>query len=220
MVILLVISTLIAAILIEQLISRQSTAAAAKDFPASTFPIFSKSSVYAPEGYLISKYHTWVHPEEKAVKVGIDNFAVKALGNIFIKNIVDPGKSVKKGDPIITAEAHGEQINFRSPVNGVIKSVNRLLFNNTVKDAYGKDWGLVIEKEENGAILMSGSQARHWLRKEMRRLKDFLAECSFAPEAVGVTMYDGGNIVEGILSELGRKVIPNFEKEFLSGSND
>lgn len=218
MVVIFVILTLIIALLIEQLLNKQKSDV--KEHAVSAFPIFSKSSVYAPEGYQISKYHTWVHTEENTVKVGIDSFAVKALGNIFIKEILMPGKSVKKGEPVITAEAHGEQINFRSPVSGKIKSVNKLLFNNTVKDTYGKDWGLVIEKEENGAVLMSGSQARNWLKKEMRRLKDFLAECSFAPEAVGVTMYDGGNIVEGVLSELGRKVIPQFEEQFLSGNND
>ena len=217
MVILFVILTLIIALLIEHIIAKQKTTE--KVFSVSDVPIFNKSSVYAPDGYYISKYHTWVHPEEKAVKVGIDNFAVKTLGNIFIKNIVNPGKFVKKGEPVITAEVNGQQINFRSPVNGTIKAINKLLFNSAVKDAYGKDWGLIIEKEDNSENLMSGNLARHWLKKEMRRLKDFLSDISFAPEAVGVTMYDGGNIVEGVLSTLGTKVIPHFEEQFLSGNN-
>jgi hypothetical protein len=67
---------------------------------------------------------------------------------------------------------------------------------------------------------MSGSSAQQWLKKEMRRLKDFLAESSFAPEAVGVTMYDGGNIIEGVLSSLNTDVIPDFEEQFLSGNNE
>lgn len=219
MVVLFVILTLLIAVLIEQLIHRQRSAVM-QTHSVSTFPIFNKTSVYAPEGFFISKYHTWVHPEEKAVKVGIDNFAVKTLGSIFIKYIVNPGKSVKRGDTIITAEVNGQQLNFRSPVTGTIKTINKLLYNNEVKDAYGKDWGLLIEKENNGSGLMSGSDARHWLKKELRRLKDFLSESSFAPEAVGVTMYDGGNIVEGVLSSLGRKVIPRFEEQFLSGKDD
>lgn len=218
MVFVFVILTLLIALSIEHILAKQRRPA--KVTSVSDIPVFNKSSVYAPVGYLVSKYHTWAHPEENAVKVGIDNFAVKALGNIFIKNIVNPGTSVKKGETIISAEVHGQKINFKSPVSGTIKAINKLLFNNTVKDAYGKDWGLLIEKKANGENLMSGSRAQHWLKKEMRRLKDFLTESSFAPEAVGVTMYDGGNIVEGVLSSLGTKVIPDFEKQFLSGKND
>lgn len=218
MVYIFVILTLIIAVLIEHIVSKQRKTADA--ITAAALPIFNKSSIYAPSGYSLSKYHTWVHPDENAVKVGIDNFAVKALGKIFVRNIVNPGKAVKKGDTIIKGEVHGKQINFKSPVSGTIKAVNKLLFGNAVKDAYGKDWGLVIEKKANGENLLSGSQAHNWLKKEMRKLKDFLAESSFAPEAVGVTMYDGGNIVEGVLSSLNSDVITDFEKEFLSGNND
>jgi len=217
MVVLFVILTLILALLIEHIIATQRKPA--KVSMAVDLPVFNKSSVYAPEGYLISRFHTWAHPEDKAVKVGIDNFAVKTLGNIFIKNIVNPGNSVKKGDTIITAEVHGQQIKFRSPVSGTIKAINTLLFNNKVNDAYGKDWGLLIEEKDIPENLMSGSQAHHWLKKELRRLKDFLAASSFTPEAVGVTMYDGGNIVEGVLSSLSTNTISDFEKQFLNGNN-
>jgi glycine cleavage system H lipoate-binding protein len=218
LIILFVILTLIIALTIEHIISRQRKPAMVPH--AADVPIFNKSSVYAPNGYFISNYHTWAYPEDKSVKVGIDNFAVKALGKIFVKDIVKPGMPVKKGDTIIKAEVHGKQINFKSPVSGTIKAVNNLLFNNTVKDAFGKDWGLQIEKKDNIESLMSGSSAQQWLKKEMRRLKDFLAESSFAPEAVGVTMYDGGNIIEGVLSSLNTDVIPDFEEQFLSGNNE
>ncbi len=218
MVILFVILTLIIALSIEHIIAKQKKPAISAS--ASGVQVFDKSSTYAPDGYLISKYHTWAHPEEKAVKVGIDNFAVKALGNIFIRNIVNPGISVKKGDTIITAEVHGKRINFRSPISGTIKAINTLLFNNSVKDAYGKDWGVLIENEGSAESLMPENLTHHWLKKEMRRLKDFLSENSFAPEAVGVTMYDGGNIVEGVVSSLNEKVIPDFEEQFLSGNKN
>lgn len=217
MVIIFVILTLFIAITIEQIISKQRKTELATS--VSDFPIFNKSSIYAPVDYLISRYHTWVRPEANTFKVGIDNFSVKALGKIFIKSIVNAGQSVKTGDTIIKAEVHGQEINFRSPVSGTIKAINKLLFNNTVKDAYGKDWGLIIEKQGNNENLMTENQAHKWLKKEMSRLKDFLAESSFAPEAVGVTMYDGGNIVEGILSSLNKTAITEFEQQFLSGDN-
>lgn len=215
MIILFVILTIIIALTIEHITAKQRKPAKVPSVYDSR--VFDKFSVYAPGGYLISNYHTWANPVENKFKVGIDNFAVKALGKIFVKDIADAGKSVKKGDTIIKAEVHGQQVNFKSPVNGTVKEINTQLFNNTVKDAYGKDWGLIIEKEDNGENLMSGNQAHHWLKKEMKRLKDFLAESSFAPEAVGVTMYDGGNIIEGAVSILNKDVIPDFEEQFLNG---
>jgi hypothetical protein len=33
-------------------------------------------------------------------------------------------------------------------------------------------------------------------------------------------MYDGGNIAEGVVSHLSPKVIPDFEKQFLCGTNE
>jgi glycine cleavage system H protein len=215
MVILLVVITLIIAISIEMIIVKSRKPAV--ETSASALPVFNKSSLHAPEGYLFSGFHTWVHQEEKTAKVGIDNFAVKALGNILIKNIASEGKNVKIGDTVIEAEVHGQKVNFRSPVSGTIKSVNKLLFNRPVKDAYGDDWSLEIQKDETEENLMLGQQAFLWLKKELRRYKDFLTENSLTPEAVGVTMYDGGNIVEGVLSSLNQDVIKDFEEQFLSG---
>jgi glycine cleavage system H lipoate-binding protein len=218
MVVLFVLITLIAALTIEQIIASQKKSA--KAVTVSGIPIFNRSSIYAPKGYLISKYHTWVHPEEKTVKIGIDNFAVKTLGNIIIKHIANPGSTVKKGDTVITADVHGREINFRSPVSGTVKAINTYLFKNKIKDAYGNDWGLIIENGTQKSDLMFGKQAQNWLKNEIRRLKDFLAESSLTPEAVGVTMYDGGNIAEGVVSHLSPKVIPDFERQFLCGTDE
>jgi len=218
MVALLVILTLIVAVSIELIIARRRKTS--EEPSVAAIPVFNKSSLYAPEGFYFSDFHTWVHPEDKDLKVGIDNFALKALGKILIKSIAPEGKKIKQGDTIIEAEVHGQTVKFRSPVNGTIKSVNRNIFNNTVSDVYGSDWGLTIEREDTAieAIrkMLSGSTAYHWMKSELRRFKDFLGENSFAPEAVGVTMYDGGNIAEGVLSSLSKNAILDFEEQFLN----
>jgi glycine cleavage system H lipoate-binding protein len=218
MVALLVILTLIVAVSIELIIAKRRKVA--EEPTVAAIPVFNKSSLYAPDGYYFSQFHTWVRPEEKEVKVGIDNFALKALGKIIIRNIAPEGKLVKKGDTIIEADVHGQKVLFRSPVNGVIKSVNANVLNNTLSDVYGNDWGLTIEKDatltETFHKMLFGNNAYHWMKSELRRFKDFLSENSFAPEAVGVTMYDGGNITEGVLSSLGKEVILDFEAQFLN----
>ena len=218
MVLLLVVITLIVAVSIELIIAKYRKTA--PETSSAAIPVFNKASLYAPDGFYLSGFHTWVHPEEKDVKIGIDNFALKALGKIFIKSIAAEGSRIKRGDTIIDADVNGQRIQFRSPVDGVIKSVNKSLFNNTLADVYGNDWGLTIEKEKTAADtlknLFAGSPAHHWIKSELRRFKDFLGENSFAPEAVGVTMYDGGNIAEGVLSSLGKNVIMDFEEQFLN----
>ena len=81
MVIIFVILTLIIALSIEHIISRQRKSSSAVSI--ADFPIFNKSSIMPPQGYLISKYHTWAMTEGKSIKVGIDNFAVKARRKHF-----------------------------------------------------------------------------------------------------------------------------------------
>jgi hypothetical protein len=58
------------------------------------------------------------------------------------------------------------------------------------------------------------------LKTELRKFKDFLNQASFTPQAVGVTMYDGGNFVEGVISSLDGNLIKDFENEFLSEKNN
>jgi glycine cleavage system H protein len=221
MVFALVLITLALAVSLEVIIAK-SRKLSSNTLPA-TLPVFNKSSLHTPEGYYFSKFHTWALPEENTVKVGIDNFAFKALGNIRINEITPEGKSIKAGDTVIEAEVHGQKINFRSPVSGIIKSVNKLVFNKNINDVYGKDWGLVIEKDKNPVSsenLFSGSEAFQWMKSELRKLKDFLNEASFTPQAVGVTMYDGGNFVEGVLSTLDKETIKDFEERFLNEQNN
>ncbi len=221
MVLALVLLTLVLAVSIEIIISKSRKTA--QNLSPAAMAVYNKSSLHTPEGYYFSKFHTWAHPEENAVKVGIDNFAIKALGNIKIMGMAAAGKNVKKGDTIIEGEVHGQKINFRSPVSGVIKAVNKLVFNKNISDAYGEDWGLMIEKSDESNLfdkLFSGSDAYHWMKLELRRLKDFLDEASFNPQAVGVTMYDGGNFVEGVLSTLDKETIRDFEARFLNEQNN
>jgi glycine cleavage system H protein len=213
MVVLLILVTLIIAVTLEIIISKSRKTAP----ESAAVPVFNRANLFAPAGYYFSKFHTWAHPEEDGIRIGIDNFALKALGNIRIKSIVPAGEKVNKGDSIIEAEVHGQKINFRSPVSGVIKATNKELCNGKLTDAFGKDWGLKIEAEPNMIEkLLFGSDASHWLKTELRKFKDFLNQASFTPQAVGVTMYDGGNFVEGAISSLDSDVIKDFESEFLS----
>ncbi|HPS65363.1 MAG TPA: hypothetical protein PK447_07305, partial [Ignavibacteria bacterium] len=55
--------------------------------------------------------------------------------------------------------------------------------------------------------------AVEWIKSEFKRLKEFLVDTPYKP--VGVTMYDGGNVVEGIVSSLDDDSLLQFEETFL-----
>jgi glycine cleavage system H protein len=188
--------------------------------PQFTSPaVFNKKSLLHPDGYHFSKGHTWAKSiDNEKVKIGIDDFLVKALGSILIKKIVPVGTFVKRGDVIFEGVFDSKNVKFRSPVRGYVSEINSNLVDNKIKNPYESDWGIVInssDKDSELTSLISGDKVINWMKDEFRRLKDFLASNSFKPELVGVTMYDGGNIVEGIVSSLDEMAMDEFDEKFL-----
>ncbi len=183
------------------------------------YSVFNKRSFHLPAELLLSKGHTWIKVlKDGIVEVGIDDFITKALGKLSVINLAKEGTEIKTGDVILQAVIDKKSINFRSPINGLVKKVNSSLIGQTIEDPY-TNWGITvipagIEKDKNN--LMEGKQLADWLRNEVVRLKDFLSLHSPKEGLVGITMHDGGNIVEGAVSNIDEKGLEDFEKEFLT----
>ncbi len=186
----------------------------------SNMLVFSRESVAPPLGLLLSKGHTWVQKNEYGLlKVGVDDFIMKALGALKIQSVAAENSVIKKGDAIMEGMIGDKKVSFRSPVTGTVKLINQKIVNNNITDPYGDDWGLLIVPKDfqtDLTSLMSESNAVKWMKEEFRKLKDFIAQHSLKPELVGSTMYDGGNVVEGVVSSLTEDSIQDFEKEFLT----
>ena len=71
-----------------------------------------------------------------------------------------------------------------------------------------------LENDKNN--LLSSVKANHWMREEFRRLKDFLSFNSYKPAMVGITMYDGGNVIEGAVANLDENTLTDFQDLFLA----
>jgi glycine cleavage system H protein len=181
--------------------------------------VFDYSTISVPKDIYLSKGHTWAKKNEYGlVKVGIDDFVIKSLGNFYITKIYEPGTVIKKGDIIFEGDFNSHHFNFRSPVDGVIKIVNPGVMGKKITDPYGDDWGVLLlapEYEENKYLLFTGEELKSWMKKEFKRLREFLGSRSVKPGLAGVTMQDGGNIVEGALSLVTDEGVKDFEKEFL-----
>jgi hypothetical protein len=88
-----------------------------------------------------------------------------------------------------------------------------------ISDPYNNDWGVVIKTEDAGLALtplFMGSNAVNWMKNEFKKLKDFLVMNSVKTELAGVTMYDGGNVMEGAIANLDENTAKDFEAMFLS----
>ncbi len=217
MVALFVVLTFLLFILIDLIVLKSQ----GKEHPAfATYKVFNRGSFIFPEDIYLAPGHTWLQKiKDGLVKIGVDEFIIKSLGNIRLNILKNEGEVVNKGEIIFQSKIGSKILNFFAPIDGKVKYVNKNLSTKKVEDPYDIDWGIMIEPnnfEESLGKLKTREVAVDWLKKEFSRFKDFLMVHSKDPEFVGLTMADGGNIVEGVASHLNEKALSEFEKEFLS----
>ena len=181
--------------------------------------VFDLNALSVPVDIFISKGHTWVKKNEYGlIKVGIDDFVIKSLGNFSVSKIAEPGTQIRKGEVIFEGISNGNNFKFRSPVDGEVKFTNPNILGKKISDPYGDEWSILMlapEYEITKYQLFSGNEVKAWMKKEFRRLREFLGAHTVKPELAGVTMHDGGNIVEGALSMVSEDGVKDFENEFL-----
>ncbi len=187
-----------------------------------SYAVFSKDSVYTPKGFYFAPNHNWVQIEKNGnAKVGIDDFLNKVLGSFRIKNTAQVGQLVQKGEELAQIEMSGKSLKINSPIDGKIISVNKSLIENPTQlrqAPYENGWIVNLEPfnlKENLLSLNIGAEVVSWMKNEISRFKDFLSSLSRKAEPVGVTLYDGGNICEGVLDNFDQETIKKFEDEFL-----
>lgn len=86
------------------------------------------SGVHIPRGYYLHHGHTWVKVEsDNEVRIGIDDFALRMLGQLDAIEAPLVGKTIIRNRSDIKA-VRGEHIAaFASPVSGVVTAVNTKL---------------------------------------------------------------------------------------------
>lgn len=182
--------------------------------------VFTKEAFMAPIDLFLSKAHTWAQKNEYGlVRIGIDDFVLKAMGNISFTKLAEPDQVVNRGDVIMEGTTGIKTFKFRSPVSGTVKFNNSNILNKTISDPYGTDWGVLVAADnfaESQKQLYTGSELKSFMKNEFSRLKDFLHQHTLRPELAGATMLDGGNVVEGAVSSITVKGLEDFENEFLS----
>lgn len=189
--------------------------------PAS-YSVFTKESIYVPQGLYYSRGHTWLNiTEEGKLKLGIDDFLNKVLKPHKVNVLVSEGSKVNRGEPIFEIYTNSSKVRIFSPIDGVISSLNRTVLEHPElirENPYRENWFAEIETsnvKEAIPTFKIGKEVVNWMKEEVNRFKDLLAHLSPKPALVGATLYDGGNIVEGVAKLLDDQSISKFEEEFL-----
>lgn len=182
--------------------------------------VFDRSSIFFPADAMLAKGHMWLKQlKDGFVRLGIDEFILKATGPFTLSTLKKEGEQVQKGEPLMVAQFGKHSVTFRSPVNGTIGNINKNLVGKKVTDPYDTDWAVTFRPIDGVNQLFSnmksGKKATEILKDEFNRFKDFLSFHSGEPELAGVTMADGGNIVEGVLNNFNDETVSDFEKKFL-----
>lgn len=191
-----------------------------KNYSVTDSVAFNNLSVKVPADIFISKGHTWAEPDKNGfIKVGVDEFITKSLGDFVITNTAQNGILVNEGDPVIEAKLGKKKIIFRSPVSGKVVLQNHDLPGKKITDPFGEDWGVIIKPENfhsHTEKLKINEEVIEWMKSELRRFKIYLEDRLSNPQLAGVTMFDGGHIVPGVVSHLDDESIEKYQKDFLS----
>ncbi len=192
----------------------------------SDHPVLDSGSIRIPKGMYFDKTHTWAFLEETGnVRVGIDDFLQHITGKITRIRMKEPGRKVKKGEQILSIVQNGKQLNLYAPVSGTIVEQNTALEDNSSplnSSPYKDGWIYRIEPSNwsrESQLLFMAEKHRDFLKMEFSRLKDFLSK-ALAGDAnyAQVLLQDGGEIRDGVLSDMGPEVWEDFQSDFIDPS--
>ncbi len=152
-----------------------------------THPAFALRPVRRKEmrevaGFLIApdRYyhvnHIWAQPLNGKVRVGIDDFAGKLLGEVSDIRIVSQNNAVL-GNTEWALECNGYTISMVVPISGTVTLMNQDILHDPPlvgRDPYGRGWLMMFDAtnfEQDRAGLMDLPHARNWLQGEAKKLR-------------------------------------------------
>lgn len=131
-------------------------------------------SFEVPEGLYFSKDFEWIKIEGDKVRMGITDYAQKALREIVYAELPTPGAEVKQGEPYGTLESVKAVSDLVAAASGTIMEVNDEVQSKPEtlnEDPYGKGWLLVVKPsnlQAELANLMDFDKAVEWHKCQVK----------------------------------------------------
>lgn len=147
--------------------------------------------------------HTWVHREAGGtLKIGIDELGKRLVGRPDAVEYPTVGKHLMANGTAWSVRKDGQWIKMLSPVEGEVVGINTGEGN----------WVLRVRPTRNDlSHLLHGKEVSVWMMSEVERLQQLLT----APE-VGVTLPDGGLVVDDLAQAAGSKIREVRDEMFLA----
>lgn len=131
-----------------------------------------------PGGAFISPGHAWARIEPGGqVRIGIDDFARKALGPIDAVIAPEHGHTVKRGDVLFTLKHGADQVRFAAPMSGRVLKNNGELKDDTsplTESPYDRGWICTLQASDLAGELSGlriGKPVVTWYQDEIKRLR-------------------------------------------------
>jgi len=131
-----------------------------------------------PGGAFLSDGHAWARIEAAGhVRVGLDDFARKALGKIERVDLPAKGTTVQRGEPIFTVHRGNTAVRFPAPLSGRVTEVNTGLVKRPDwlgQSPYDGGWVCLLDPVDLAgelAALRIGKPVIDWYHDEIARLR-------------------------------------------------
>jgi CheY-like chemotaxis protein/glycine cleavage system H lipoate-binding protein len=149
-----------------------------------------------PGGTFLSDGHAWARIEASGhVRVGLDDFARKALGTIEHVDLPAEAETVKRGEPIFTVHRGTTSAYFLAPLSGRVTHVNTGLLTSPDwlrRSPYDGGWVALLEPADLAGELPAlriGKPVVDWYQAEIARLRAI-----GGPAAQGAPQVDWGTL--------------------------
>lgn len=154
-------------------------------------PAFIVAGIEIPDDRLYHRGHTWVREEpDGTLTVGLDGLGSRLLGSADQVELPPVGAHLVANGTAWHARKKGAYVRVLGPVDGEVVATGRA----------SQGWMLRLRPEEGGADLrhlLTPSEARPWMLREMERL-----QFALAPGGIGPTLADGGVPVDDMAAAI------------------
>jgi CheY-like chemotaxis protein/glycine cleavage system H lipoate-binding protein len=131
-----------------------------------------------PGGAFLSAGHAWARIEASGrVRVGLDDFARKALGRIERVDLPEKGTTVRCGEPLFTVHRGQAAIRFAAPLSARVAEVNTGLLASPgwlEQSPYEGGWVCLLDAADLAGeltVLRVGKPVIDWYQAEIARLR-------------------------------------------------
>jgi glycine cleavage system H protein len=109
-----------------------------------------------PKDLKYTKDHEWARIEGRTAVVGITDYAQDKLGSIVFVELPPIGKSVKKGETVVTVDSVKAVAEVYSPLSGEVEETNESLKDIPEminQDPYGQGWMVKIKVSDPSELV-------------------------------------------------------------------